>query len=103
MMTITYEYEGALYVNLTNRCSCSFSSSSTGRAVACRGTGREVEMERRPDADGCCWGASGGVWAYAPNGHDDTSRAAANVTATVRMQCSLTEHNQRLRESLHIG
>lgn len=23
MMTITYEYEGALYVNLTNRCNCS--------------------------------------------------------------------------------
>ena len=22
MMTITYEYEGALYVNLTNRCDC---------------------------------------------------------------------------------
>ena len=22
MMTITYEYEGALYVNLTNRCNC---------------------------------------------------------------------------------
>ena len=22
-MTITYEYEGALYVNLTNRCNCS--------------------------------------------------------------------------------
>ena len=21
-MTITYEYEGALYVNLTNRCNC---------------------------------------------------------------------------------
>lgn len=22
MMTISYEYEGALYVNLTNRCDC---------------------------------------------------------------------------------
>ena len=43
METISYEYEGSLYVNLTNRCDCA--------CVFClRHNGHKLHLRRRPVA-----------------------------------------------------
>lgn len=48
-MTITYEYEGALYVNLTNRCNCRCAFClRQGKAEGSIYTGESLWLEREP-------------------------------------------------------
>ena len=48
-MTITYEYEGALYVNLTNRCNCACEFClRQGRAEGSIYTEDSLWLEREP-------------------------------------------------------